>query len=98
MHITDGKTDMESVLTVGVYHRTDARYGEVRRYRYPKLQISAPILRAVGLEPGDRVQVRTVGARIIVTRLEDTAPSPVGAQQAHRRHGATTGRKRRTAR
>jgi hypothetical protein len=93
MHITCRKVDMESILTVGIYHCTDARYGEVRRYRYPKLQISAPILRAMGLEPGDRVRVRTLGGRIIVTRLEDTSPSPADAPRARRRRGAAQGRK-----
>jgi hypothetical protein len=85
---------MESILTVGTYHRTDARYGEVRRYQYPELRISAPFLRAIGLEPGDQVRVRIVGTRIVAECFEGTTSSPAGVPQARRRRGATQGRKR----
>jgi hypothetical protein len=90
---------MLSVLKIGRSHRLDTRTpGTVRRYQYPDLRISAPILRAVGLKTGDRVRVRTVGGRIVVERLtQDRTRSRAGAPQARRRRGTTQGRKWRTA-
>jgi hypothetical protein len=91
---------MLCILTVGRSYRLDTRTpGSVRRYQYPDLRISAPILRAVGLKTGDRVQVRAVGARIIVERLtRNRTPSRAGAPQARRRRSAVKGRKRRAGR
>jgi hypothetical protein len=84
---------METTLTVLRGHRTRKLVSGVQRYVYPELRITAPVLAAVELQPGDRVRVRTVGARIIVTRVEEPTPSPAGVPQARRQRGAAEGRK-----
>lgn len=85
---------MESTLTVGRGHRTVRVRAGLQRRQYPELRVSAPVLTAAGLEPGDRVRVRTVGARIIIERAtaEDRTPSSPGGQ-TRRRRDATAGRK-----
>ena len=89
---------METTLTVLRGHRTRKLSSGVHRYVYPELRVSAPLLAAAGLQPGDRVHARVVGVRIVIERSKGTTPSPVGAPRARRRRGATTGRKRSTTR